>query len=182
MNLPNTISLMRLLCVPVAIWLIVTDDFAAAFWLFVLAGVSDAVDGVLARRWGWRTKLGSYLDPLADKALVVSVYVTLGLHQHLPAWLVILVVFRDMVIIGGAMLQYAFTANLPRIKPLMISKLNTVAQILLAGLTLAMLGLGARDFGLATLLIYGVALTTLFSGLVYGRQWLRTFARVEDQP
>jgi cardiolipin synthase (CMP-forming) len=181
-NPPNAISLLRLLFVPVTIWLIVTGDLAGAFWLFVLAGLSDAVDGALARRWGWRTKLGSYLDPLADKALLVSVYVTLGLHLLLPPWLVILVVFRDLVIIGGAMLQYAFTANLPPIQPLAISKLNTLAQILLAGLTLAVLGLGANDYGLSKLLVYVVALTTLLSGIVYGWQWLKLFQRVGDEP
>jgi cardiolipin synthase (CMP-forming) len=181
-NLPNAISLVRLLFVPITVWLIVGNNFAGAFWLFVLAGLSDALDGALARRFGWRTKLGSYLDPLADKALLVSVYVTLGLHQLLPPWLVILVVFRDLVLIGGAMLQYAFTANLPRIHPLAISKLNTLAQIVLAGLTLAILGLGVNDLGGSRVLVYVVALTTLLSGLVYGWQWLKLFARVGEEP
>ena len=112
MYLANIITLGRLLSVPVVVWLIIDGSMLPAFALFVAAGISDAVDGFLARRFNQRSELGGYLDPLADKALLVGVYVTLGHVGHLPAWLVILVVFRDVLIIGGAILLYMFTDEL----------------------------------------------------------------------
>src|SRR5277367_6169746 len=85
-NLPNFITLARLLSVPVAVWLILVGEFAAAFWVFVAAGVSDALDGFIAKRFDQRTRLGALLDPIADKSLLVAVYVTLGVAGELPAW------------------------------------------------------------------------------------------------
>ena len=79
---------------------------AAAFLLFLAAGISDAVDGFLAKRFGMTTELGAYLDPLADKALIVSIYVTLGITGVIPRWLVILVVSRDIMIVGAVMLSW----------------------------------------------------------------------------
>src|SRR5690606_11391126 len=100
-NVPNIISLCWLLCVPVTVFLILNGMMLPAFWLFVAAGVSDAVDGYLAKRLGQTSTLGSYLDPIADKALLVCVYLTLGQAGHLPTWLVIMVVSRDLLIVGG---------------------------------------------------------------------------------
>ena len=177
--LPNLISMGRLLAVPVAVWLILADHLAFAFWLFVAAGISDAVDGFLARRYGLRTVIGSYLDPLADKALLVSVYVTLGARGYLEHWLVILVVFRDLLIVGGAML-YRMIAGPLAMKPLFISKINTVAQIALAGVVLAELGLGLA-YGPATWLLTDVVgATTLLSGAAYMAIWGWRIARLED--
>ncbi|MDX1482977.1 MAG: CDP-alcohol phosphatidyltransferase family protein, partial [Alphaproteobacteria bacterium] len=141
MNIPNLISLGRLLIVPVVVWAIIDDQMALAFWLFVGAGLSDAVDGFLARRMSCISVVGEYLDPLADKALLMSIYVTLGTEGYLPSWIVILVVSRDVLIIGGAMLFHLLTHNL-KMSPLYISKINTVAQIVLAG---AVLGSFALD-------------------------------------
>ena len=104
-NLPNLISLMRLLLVPLTVWLILSNAYALAFATFLVAGISDGFDGFLARRFDWRTRLGAYLDPLADKALVVSVFVTLGLLKMIPAWLVIMVVSRDALIVGAVVLS-----------------------------------------------------------------------------
>src|SRR5204863_4812848 len=101
LNIPNLISLGRLLLVPLAISLILDGSYWAAFWVFVAAGISDALDGFIAKRFNWRTRLGALLDPLADKVLLVSVYVTLGMACQVWAWLVVLVVFRDFMIIGG---------------------------------------------------------------------------------
>ena len=95
MNLPNLISLARLLSVPLMVWVILAGKMEFAFWLFIVAGISDAVDGFIAKHFGATSAIGKYLDPLADKALLVSVYVTLGHAGYLPTWLVILVVFRD---------------------------------------------------------------------------------------
>src|SRR5947207_5152542 len=128
LNLPNLISLGRLLLVPLAISLILDGNYWAAFWVFVVAGVSDALDGFIAKRFNRRTRLGALLDPLADKVLLVSVYVTLGVAGQIWAWLVVLVVFRDVMIVGGFLLIQAL-ATLPRpLQPLLVSKLNTGVQ------------------------------------------------------
>ncbi len=106
LSLPNLITLLRLCAVPAAVWLIIQGRLDLAFFVFVGAGVSDALDGWIARRWNLRSALGALLDPVADKALLVSVYVTLALIGVLPDWLAILVVFRDVVIMGGVVLFY----------------------------------------------------------------------------
>lgn len=173
MNLPNLISLVRLLTVPVIVWLLLDQRYQAGFWLFVAAGASDAVDGFVAKRFDARTSLGGIIDPLADKALLVSVYVTLGSLSHLPDWLVILVVFRDILIIGGALLVRIFTDQVIAMEPLKISKINTAVQIGLAAVVLGRLGLGFDDRGLSELLVYVVAATTLASGGAYLVRWTR---------
>ena len=99
-----------------------------AFLLFLAAGVSDAVDGFLAKRFNMASELGAYLDPLADKALIVSIYVALGIAEAIPRWLVILVVSRDIMIVGAVMLSW-LVGKPVELKPLSVSKLNTVAQI-----------------------------------------------------
>ena len=163
---------------PPAVWLIVTDRFTAAFWLFVAAGVSDALDGYLAPNMRSRSRLGAYLDPLADKALLTSVYVSLGYVGEMPNWLVILVVFRDVLIVGGAILYQTLTRRL-KMEPLFISKVNTAAQIALAALILAQLGLGVDSHGADQLLIYAVAATTLLSGGAYILRWGWRIAHIE---
>lgn len=161
---------------PVAVWLIQIGEFGWAFWLFVLAGVSDAVDGFIARAFGARTILGGYLDPLADKALLVSVYVALGWAGHLPSWLVILVVFRDIVIIGGVLLLYTLKESFA-MQPSWTSKVNTVAQISLAAAVLAINGLGINDRGVADVLVWVTGATTAISGFGYIIQGSRMLNR-----
>jgi cardiolipin synthase (CMP-forming) len=176
--LPNLISLARLLAVPATVWLILSDRFNAAFWLFVAAGISDALDGYLARLLKTPGVVGAYLDPLADKALLTSVYVALGYAGHVPAWLVILVVFRDVLIIGGAMLYQLLTQHLT-MQPLFISKVNTTVQITLAALVLAQLGLGFDSHGADVALVYLAAGTTIVSGGAYIAVWGRRLAGSE---
>ena len=178
-SLPNFISIARLLCVPVLVWLIVTDQMRVAFWLFVAAGLSDAVDGYIAKKFNASTELGRYIDPLADKALLVSVFVALGLRGAIPDWLVILVVFRDLLIIGGALLFHTLTDRTMRMDPILISKVNTLLQILLVGVVLAYLGLEFDDYGAAVLLIYATAVTTVLSGGAYLVRWIRGAAEAE---
>ena len=139
MNIPNLITLGRILLVPVVVWAIASGAMWIAFVLFLAAGVSDAVDGFLAKRFDMTTELGAYLDPLADKALIVSIYLTLGINGLIPRWLVILVVSRDILIVGGIMLSW-LVGNPLKIKPLLVSKLNTVAQIVFACVVLGSLG------------------------------------------
>ena len=178
-SLPNFISLARLLCVPLAVWLVVTNQIRLAFFVFVAAGVSDAVDGYIAKKFNARTAVGRYMDPLADKALLVSMYVSLGLRGAIPDWLVILVVFRDVLIIGGAILFHTLTDQPMLLTPLLVSKLNTLMQILLVTDVLAVLGLGANDHGFGTALTYAVAATTLLSGAAYIVRWVRGTAEVD---
>jgi cardiolipin synthase (CMP-forming) len=160
------ITLGRLMAVPVTVWLILNNFILAAFGLFVVAGVSDAIDGFLAKRWDQVTEFGKYLDPLADKALLVSIYITLGVQGHLESWLVIMVVFRDVMIVGAVILYQTMVVKL-EMNPLVISKVNTVAQIILAALVLGSKGLDV-DAGLFFETMIGiVAVTTLISGLSY---------------
>lgn len=171
-HLPNLLTLARLLSVPVTVWLIAEDRMAAAFWLYLAAGATDAIDGAVARLFNARTVLGAYLDPLADKALLVSIYVMLGWLGHLDSWLVIMIVFRDLLIVGGALLMLMITES-SRVKPLFISKTNTFMQILLAALVLANLGLGVEVADPIAALTWIVAATTLGSGLAYMVSWWR---------
>jgi cardiolipin synthase len=175
LTVPNAITLARLCAVPLAVWLMVQQRFQAAFWLFVAAGLSDALDGYLARRTGAQSAVGATLDPVADKALLISVYVTLGLMNRLPDWLVILVVFRDIMIIGGVVILYLLD-RAPVMAPLLVSKLNTVAQIVLAALALGLEGFAIDAPGVLDAAIALVAVTTLVSGTAYLRQWVRDAA------
>jgi len=178
-SVPNVLSFGRLLCVPVAIWLMLDGRWLAAFWIFIAAGVSDAIDGFIAKRFNARTEFGAYLDPLADKTLLVGTYLTLGWLGHIPAWLVILVVFRDFLIIGGALVVQVLTQSF-RARPMMISKVNTALQIALVTLVLARLGYGFPDFGTTKVLVFATALTTILSGGAYVVHWGRKLARIED--
>jgi cardiolipin synthase len=169
--LPNLISLARLLAVPLMVWLIIQDRYGLAFWVFAAAGASDALDGFIAKQFNLRTVLGGFLDPLADKALLMSVYIALGYRGQVEAWLVILIVSRDILIIGGAILYQTVTQSLT-MRPLLISKVNTGAQIALAALMLAKLGLGVtEDYGVTGAMVVLVAATTAASGAAYIAIW-----------
>ncbi len=172
MNIPNLITLGRILLVPVVVWAIASGAMWIAFVLFLAAGVSDAIDGFLAKRFNMATELGAYLDPLADKALIVSIYLTLGINGLIPRWLVILVVSRDILIVGGIMLSW-LVGNPLKIKPLLVSKLNTVAQILFACVVLGALGFN-YEWPMLTLILMGlVAVLTLLSVAAYVAEWVR---------
>jgi cardiolipin synthase len=176
LNLPNLITLGRLLSVPLAVWLIIEARYGVAFWIFVGAGISDALDGYIAKRFDRRTRLGALLDPIADKALLVGVYVTLGIAGQLPHWLVILVVLRDVLILGGFALIQATTAP-QHLGPLFVSKVNTSVQIALVGFVLARLGLGIDEGTVTAILIAAAALTTVLSGLSYLLRWAMILTR-----
>lgn len=175
MSIPNLITIARILLVPVVVWAIAAGQFLFAFLLFLGAGISDAVDGYLAKRFGMASELGRYLDPLADKVLIVSIYVSLGINEAIPRWLVILVVSRDIMIVGAIMLAWLIDKPIA-VKPLNVSKLNTAAQILYAGTVLAVLGFGFVDRAwqwLLTAVMVAVAALTLISVAAYLREWVR---------
>jgi cardiolipin synthase len=129
------------------------------------------VDGFLAKRLDMASDLGAHLDPLADKALIVSIYIALGITGAIPRWLVILVVSRDILIVGGVMLAW-FIGKPMRMKPLLVSKLNTVAQIMLACLVLGSLAFGVRIEPVEYAVMAAVAALTLASIGAYVREWV----------
>ena len=172
MSIPNLITLGRILLVPIVVWAIASGEMWIAFILFVAAGVSDAVDGFLAKRFGMTTELGAYLDPLADKALIVSIYITLSVNGIIPIWLVILVVSRDIMIVGAVMLSWVLGSPV-KVKPLLVSKLNTVAQILFACVVLGSLGFNIQAKMLELILMGLVTILTLLSVAAYLAEWMR---------
>ena len=187
MTVPNIITLGRIICVPIIIWLILSGAYLGAFGIFVFAGISDALDGWIAKNFNAASELGAHLDPIADKALLVSIYVTLGLQEALASWLVILVVSRDILIIGAVLLSMLIGHRLA-VAPLMISKVNTTFQIILAACVLAALAFGFQwsdaliQSEAATVLISDVvfalsvfvAVTTVWSGGSYFRVWTQS--------
>ncbi|MCW5687310.1 MAG: CDP-alcohol phosphatidyltransferase family protein [Pseudolabrys sp.] len=172
LSIPNLITLGRIFLVPVVVWAIASNTMWFAFVLFLVAGVSDAVDGFLAKRFRMTTELGAYLDPLADKALIVSIYLTLGINGDIPRWLVILVVSRDILIVGGIILSWLL-GNPLKIKPLWVSKLNTTAQIAFACVVLGSLGFKIAVPNLTFVLMGLVAVLTLLSIAAYLAEWVR---------
>jgi|TARA_B100000315_G_scaffold255509_1_gene299039 cardiolipin synthase len=178
LNIPNLISLARLICVPLTVWLILNGEVLLAFWVFVFAGVSDALDGFIAKRFNLQTELGAYLDPIADKVLLVSVFVTLGQVGYIESWLVLLVVFRDGLILCGAILYHVIHQNLT-MEPLLISKVNTTAQFALATLVLGLYGYNIADGTIIATLVYIVATTTILSGAAYVGIWGMRAATME---
>ncbi len=178
LNIPNIITLGRIFAVPYMVWLILVQDMRTAFWIFVVAGISDGMDGYLAKVLHARTTIGAYLDPIADKFLLVCAFVVLGYQEHIPLWLVIMVVFRDLAIVVGAALIELLTRNL-KISPNFSSKINTTVQIVLVSFVLAIKGLGITGMDDAVnVLIYITALTTMISGVIYLYQWGRTISQV----
>ncbi|MCW3473168.1 CDP-alcohol phosphatidyltransferase family protein [Limobrevibacterium gyesilva] len=171
-NLPNAITFARLCAVPVAVWLVLHQDFMAAFWLFIAAGASDAIDGWLARRRG-PSYVGALLDPVADKALLVTMYVALAVVHVLPDWLAILVVFRDVVIVGGVLVLYLL-GQPPVMRPLLISKVNTALQLFVVAVALLLAGLGQAAPRVMTVLVWAVVVSTVASGAAYVRKAART--------
>jgi cardiolipin synthase len=169
-SLPNLITLARLVLVPFIIAAIAEGRWGLSFVIFVLAGVSDAVDGFLAKRFGLQSSLGAHLDPVADKALLISIYVALAVADVIPATLTIFVVARDVMIVGGVIIAWILRDPI-EIRPLTVSKLNTTAQIAFAAAVL-----GAKAFDLPLGLWFDVALTlvaalTLASAAAYLTQW-----------
>src|SRR6476619_6732622 len=172
LSIPNLITLGRILLVPVVVWAIASGAMWIAFVLFLGAGLSDAVDGYLAKRFNMTSELGAYLDPLADKALIVSIYITLGIYGLIPGWLVILVVSRDIMIVGAVLLSWLVGTPV-KVKPLLVSKLNTAAQIVFACVVLGTLGFAYPLPKVSLVLMALVAALTLLSVAAYVAEWVR---------
>ena len=178
MNIPNIITLGRILAVPFIVWAIASNQMEIAFAIFIIAGISDAVDGFLAKRFNMSSELGALLDPVADKALLVSIYMALGIWGAIPRWIVILVVSRDIMIIGAVIVSWLYGKPIP-MKPLMVSKLNTVAQVAFAALVLASLGFGFDSAPYDLVLMALVTIFTLLSVSFYLVEWARHMSTIE---
>lgn len=163
------------------VWCMLDGRMQTAFLLFLVAGISDALDGYLAKRFGWQTELGAYLDPLADKALLVSIYVVLGLFSHIPAWLVLAVVSRDILIVGAILLSWMMARPVP-MRPLLVSKVNTAGQITLAAMVLGDLGFALGLESVVAITIWAVGGLTVVSAGAYLVTWLAYMATYEEPP
>lgn len=146
------------------------EEYPLVLVLFAVAGFSDGLDGYLARRFNWRSRLGALLDPVGDKILLVGVYVVLGWDGLLPWWLVGLVILRDVVIVGGA-LTYRHVCGELTMEPTLISKLNTLLQILLVLLVIVTAMMWTLPVWSVPLMIGLAAVTTVWSGLDYVLRW-----------
>jgi cardiolipin synthase len=175
LTLPNLITIARFLLAPVIVLAMIDGNMRLAFFLFIAAGVSDAVDGIIARQFGQVSELGAYLDPIADKLLLVSVFVMLAILGAIPDWLVVLVVSRDVMIVGAVLLSDVLGKPVT-VRPLLVSKATTFAQIVLA---IAALG-GLAGFGWlaahAFWLVPAAAVLTGASAAAYLVTWLRHMA------
>lgn len=172
MTIPNLITVFRLVIVPFVILAILQQQWGTAFALFVIAGVSDGLDGWIARRFDMRSELGAVIDPLADKALLVSIYVTLAIVGTLPSWLVVLVVSRDALIVLAFMVSWIMARPMA-VKPIFISKVNTA---LLIGFAAVVLGSSTFAIPLGPLddiAMYVIAGLSVWTAGVYLLMWLR---------
>lgn len=177
-SIPNIITLCRILLVPIIVWAIASSQMEIAFVVFVIAGISDAVDGFLAKRFDMTSELGALLDPLADKALLVSIYIALGIWGAIPRWIVILVVSRDLMIVAAVIVSWLFDKPVA-MKPSMVSKLNTVAQVAFAALVLGSLGFGVNPSPYDLILMGLVTIFTLSSVFLYLVEWIRHMSTIE---
>lgn len=175
-HIPNLITVFRILLVAPVVMAMMAGRFDWALALFVLAGLSDAVDGFLAKYFHWQSWLGSFLDPIADKLLLVCCYVTLALMGLAPHWLVVAIVLRDLVIVAGAIAYYRLSGPYEG-RPLLISKLNTLLQLSLIVALLFHHGVQTLPPALLGLLIYGTLFTTVTSGGLYVVLWGRSYWR-----
>lgn len=170
--LPNAISLLRIALVPPILCLILDGQFAWALVLFWVAGFSDGLDGYLAKRFDWSTRLGALLDPLADKFLITGLFITLAYTQHIPVWLAAIVILRDVVIVAGATAYNFLVGPVPG-EPTQISKLNTALQMLFVLFVLSRAGFGWPEKITLTILGASILVTVVISGVDYVWSWSR---------
>ncbi len=172
MTIPNIITVFRLVLVPLVILAILQGAWGAAFAMFVIAGVSDGVDGYIARRFDMRSEFGAMIDPLADKALLISLFVTLAVVGEIPTWIAVLVVFRDAMILMAFVVAGQLTRPM-EVRPLTISKVNTALQIGYVALVLGLLAFGITASLIEMLTMWAVAALTVITAGAYLVIWLR---------
>ncbi len=179
MTIPNYITIFRFILAPFIVMALLSGYVGTALVGFVIAGISDGVDGFIARRYDQKSELGAYLDPIADKVLLVSLFVVLGVLKELPVWLVVIVVSRDIFIIGAVLLG-AVIGKPVEMHPLLISKANTALQIILVTVTLAEMAYFSPT-GTRMILIWLVALLTVASATAYLVAWTKHMAGYDEK-
>ena len=171
-SIPNILTVLRLLLVIPLVMLLLAEEYAIALTVFVIAGLSDGLDGLLAKKYGWTSRFGSIADPLADKLLMVSSFFVLCWQAELPWWLFVAILLRDLVIVGGAC-SYNHLFGLEEVTPTFLSKTNTFVQILLVVVVIFGLASGFISAVFTQALIYLVLATTIASGVQYSSIWGR---------
>lgn len=174
--LPNAITGLRILLIPPVLLLILNGDYSLALALFFVAGFSDGLDGFLARRYNWHSRLGSMLDPVADKLLVAGLFITLSVTGDIPIWLTVVVISRDVVIIGGATAYNFLIGPVPG-EPTTIGKANTVVTLMYLLLVLCALSTGWPQEAVLTVLGAATFVTVVVSGMDYVLSWSRRARR-----
>jgi cardiolipin synthase len=173
MNLPNSLTVFRILLIPFFLGFLVYGRYGAALLALIIAGITDILDGVIARMANQRTKLGAYLDPLADKLLLTSAFVTLSILQLVPIWVAIIILCRDLIIVTGTLLLY-LTQTPMEVVPTALGKITTLAQLLYLALALVLLYLH-RDISVLTPLLSVMLVLTVASGLQYVYRGIRAY-------
>ncbi len=165
MNLPNILTLTRVLLIPFFVIFIINKSFEWAFLTFAIAGITDGIDGLIARITHQRTELGAYLDPIADKLLLSAAFISLAIIEFIPSWLVVIVITRDVIILVGILVMW-LTNYRPKINPSLLSKMTTTFQIITILLVL-MIGYSPTFQQLSVVAIYATAILTILSGAQY---------------
>lgn len=168
MNIPNSLTVLRIVLVPVIVILLIQGQYGKALVCFIIAGVTDGLDGLLARILNQTTVVGAYLDPLADKTLVISMFLTLAIIGVIPGWLAVVVISRDCIILGG-ILVLTLMSVAHEIKPSFVSKINTMLQlaVIFFALLLKMDGAGKHFHGAFMFICWITAMFTVISGADY---------------
>ena len=170
--IPNAITVSRMLLIAPILWLILDDRYPVALLLFVIAALSDGLDGWLAKRYGWHSRLGALLDPAADKLLLAGMFVTLTIVDQIPPWLTAAVILRDLVIVGGAAAYHFIIAPVPG-EPTLVSKLNTLLMLAFVTVVLCAAGWGWPGAPVLTILGAATFVTVVISGVDYVLLWSR---------
>jgi len=176
-HLPNLLTSLRLAAAPTTAGLLVAGHFNAAFGLFAVAGLSDAADGFLAKRFGLDSPLGRVLDPIADKALMLAAFVTLALLDDVPAWVAAMIIGRDVLILLGLAIAVALRAPIG-VKPILLGKLCTALQMFYIGTHLAALAFAFPLGAISPADSYAVGTIALASGLAYFAVWIKAMRAV----
>lgn len=170
--IPNLISLFRMALIAPVVYLLVAERYTATLVVFAIAGLSDLVDGFLAKRYGWHSRLGGIIDPLADKVLLIGAFVTLGYLGLVPWWLVVLAVGRDLVIMSGATAYRALIGPVTA-EPTRLSKLNTLVEILYVFLVIIHAGYDVPGASVMVVATATLVFTVAASGIHYVVDWSR---------
>ena len=171
--IPNAISLMRIALIVPILALFISDEFGWALGLFIIAGLSDGVDGYIAKKYHWDTRLGAFLDPAGDKLLVAWSFGTLAYLGNIPVWLAVIVILRDVVIVAGSFIYHYLVTRLEG-EPTSISKLNTGLEFAFLIFVMSKAGFGWPDNITITVLGAAVLVTVVISGYDYVSNWIRS--------